>query len=62
MGKITSMNEANLDYNIAFCDRLVQSYKYRIPNAEFSGEDSDWLKGKLKGYVAKRKELLALKK
>ncbi len=62
MGKVTSMSEGDLEYNIAYCDRLIRSYKMRIPNCEWSGEDPDWLKEKLKGYQAKRKELLALKK
>ena len=61
MGKITEMDPASLKYNIDYCDRLIRSYKSRIPNCEWSGEDPDDLKEKLKGYQAKKKELLAIK-
>ena len=55
------MDPGSLAYNIDYCDRLIRSYKMRIPNCEFSGEDPDDLKAKLKGYQAKKKELLAIK-
>ncbi len=61
MAKITEMDPDSLAYNIRFCDRLIASYTVRIPMCEYSGEDPDDLKLKLKNYKAKLRELKAIK-